>query len=116
MQDLERYQVGYCVLLSDSRDEMEKKLLLDLVTEIGQQIKVFERGQLKKNQGKNQAEILKLTQMVRNLSLANSSRQLAYILVNDLLPLTQADRISFYTANEGLLAISKVRHLTPRMK
>ena len=108
IQDLERYQVGYCVLLNSSRDEMEKKLLLDLVTEIGQQINVFERGQLKKNQAKVQAEVLKLTQLVRNLSLANSSKQLAYILVNDLLPITQADRISFYTGNEGLLAISKV--------
>ena len=107
-QNLERYRVAYAIILEGEFDAMQRNLLLDLVSEVYQQITVFERNQLKKNQDKIQTEVLKLTQLVRNLSLANSSKQLAYKLVNDLLPVTQADRISFFTPSKGLLAISKV--------
>ena len=88
--------------------DIDRNLTLDLVNEIAFQIRVFEQRRAADNNQRNQQELLKVTQMVKNLGLAEDLDTLICVFVNDLISICKAGRISFVMPNGKVKAISSV--------
>ena len=102
------WSIFFTLVQSNDCADIDKNLTPDLVNEIAFQIRIFEQRRAADNNQRNQQELLKVTQMVKNLGLAEDLDTLISVYVNDLISICKAGRISFVMPNGEVKAISSV--------
>ena len=111
-----QWSIFFVLIQAGPVPSVEKNLTLDLVKEIAYQIGSYEQRRVTENQGRIQNELLKITQLIKNLGLAENSDNLIQVFVNDLLAISKASRISFVMPSGKIKAISSVSVFSTRTR
>lgn len=109
-----RCQIGteleflFCLLRPQSDDALTDQVHQDLARELIRQIEIYETQQAAVRSTQSATELAHIAKLGQDLGTADSTQELAFHLVNDLAQISHSDRVTFFSANGRILAISGV--------